>query len=63
MNQHGVLMEHLRISWTSWLLKRTASNPILLSIIKVIGTTITSPSVLGELMEAALEAYFKFNCM
>ena len=56
-------MEHLRISWTSWLLKRTASNPILLSIIKVIGTTITSPSVLGELMEAALEAYFKFNCM
>lgn len=55
-------MEHLRISWTSWLLKRTASNPILLSIIKVIGT-ITSPCVLGELMEAALEAYFKFNCM
>ncbi|KAK1120451.1 hypothetical protein K0M31_012430 [Melipona bicolor] len=61
VNQHGVLMEHLRISWTSWLLKRTASNPILLSIIKVIGTTVTSPSVLGELMEAALEAYFKFN--
>ncbi|XP_076765337.1 ectopic P-granules autophagy protein 5 isoform X1 [Xylocopa sonorina] len=61
MNQSAFLMEHLRTSWTSWLLKRSANNPILMSILKVIGTTITSPLVLGELMEAALEAYFKFN--
>lgn len=54
-------MEHLRASWTMWLSKRTDSNPILMSILKVIGTTVTSPSIFGDLMEAALEAYFKFN--
>lgn len=56
-------MEHLRTSWTIWLSKRTDSNPILMSILKVIGTTITSPSIFGDLMETALEAYFKFNGM
>ncbi|KOC63485.1 Ectopic P granules protein 5 like protein, partial [Habropoda laboriosa] len=61
MNQSEYLMEHLRSSWTSWLMKRTARNPILMSILKVITTTITSSSILGELMEAALEAYFKFD--
>lgn len=63
MNQHGVLMEHLRTSWTLWLSKRTANNPILMSILKVIGTIVISPTIFGELMEAALESYFKFNCM
>ncbi|XP_043590253.1 ectopic P granules protein 5 homolog isoform X3 [Bombus pyrosoma] len=61
MNQHEILMEHLCTSWTLWLSKRTANNPILMSILKVIGTTVTSPTILGELMEAALESYFKFN--
>ncbi|XP_026298515.1 ectopic P granules protein 5 homolog isoform X2 [Apis mellifera] len=61
INQNGFLMEHLRVSWTMWLSKRTDSNPILMSILKVIGTTVTSPSIFGDLMEAALEAYFKFN--
>ncbi|XP_003703213.1 ectopic P-granules autophagy protein 5 isoform X2 [Megachile rotundata] len=63
MNQSGFLMEHLRTSWTSWLSERTATNPILIGILKVISTTVTSSSILGELMEAALEAYFKFNAM
>ena len=61
MNQSGLLMEHLRTSWTSWLLKRTATSPLLIGLLKVMSTAITSPSILGELMEAALEAYFKFN--
>lgn len=61
INQNGFLMENLRASWTMWLSKRTDSNPILMSILKVIGTTVTSPSIFGDLMEAALEAYFKFN--
>lgn len=61
INQNGFLMEHLRVSWTMWLSKRTDSNPILMSILKVIETTVTSPSIFGDLMEAALEAYFKFN--
>ncbi|CAK9832986.1 Ectopic P granules protein 5 homolog [Anthophora retusa] len=61
MNQSEYLMEHLCSSWTPWMMKRTASNPILMSILKVITATVTSPSILGELMEAALEAYFKFD--
>ncbi|XP_031837862.1 ectopic P-granules autophagy protein 5 isoform X2 [Nomia melanderi] len=61
MNQSGLLMEYLRNSWTSWLLKRTATNPILIAVLKIINTAITSSSILGELMEAALEAYFRFN--
>ncbi|OAD55805.1 Ectopic P granules protein 5 like protein, partial [Eufriesea mexicana] len=61
INQNKILMEHLLTSWTAWLSKRTGNNPILLSILKVIGTRVTSPSILGELMESALEAYFAFN--
>lgn len=61
MNQSGFLMENLRTSWTTWLAERRASNPILIGILKVMTTTVTSSSILGELMEAALEAYFKFN--
>nr|XP_033322179.1 ectopic P granules protein 5 homolog isoform X1 [Megalopta genalis] len=61
INQSELLMEYLRASWASWLLKRTASNPILIAVLRVMNTTITSSSILGELMEAALEAYFKFN--
>ncbi|XP_076652381.1 ectopic P-granules autophagy protein 5 isoform X1 [Halictus rubicundus] len=61
INQSEILMEYLRTSWASWLLKRTATNPILIAVLRVMNTTITSPSILGELMEAALEAYFKFN--
>ncbi|XP_034176460.2 ectopic P-granules autophagy protein 5 isoform X1 [Osmia lignaria lignaria] len=61
MNQSGFLMENLRTSWTTWLAERRATNPILIGILKVMTTTVTSSSILGELMEAALEAYFKFN--
>jgi phosphoketolase len=60
-NQSNVLIEHLRTSWANWLLQRSACNPILLGILKVIGVAVASPSTLGEIMEAALEAYFKYN--
>ncbi|XP_066590073.1 ectopic P granules protein 5 homolog isoform X2 [Prorops nasuta] len=61
INQSGLLVEHLRSSWTTWLLQRNATSPILMGILRVIGMAVASPSTLGELMEAALEAYFKFN--
>ncbi|XP_076173051.1 ectopic P-granules autophagy protein 5 isoform X2 [Ptiloglossa arizonensis] len=61
LNQSELLMENLRTSWSSWFLKRTATCPILMGLLRVVTIAITSPCILGELMEAALEAYFKFN--
>ncbi|XP_014203959.1 ectopic P granules protein 5 homolog isoform X2 [Copidosoma floridanum] len=61
VNQSNVLVEQLRTSWADWLLQRTASSPILLGILRVIGIAVASPSTLGEIMEAALDAYFKYN--
>lgn len=61
VNQSGVLADHLKISWTSWLSKRTGNNPIVIGILRVIGVAIASPSILGDIMEAALEAYFRQN--
>ncbi|XP_043252581.1 ectopic P granules protein 5 homolog isoform X1 [Colletes gigas] len=61
LNQSGHLMKHLCTSWASWLLKRTTTSPILIGVLRVVTITITSTSVLGEVMEAGLEAYFKFN--
>ncbi|XP_016841839.1 ectopic P granules protein 5 homolog isoform X2 [Nasonia vitripennis] len=59
VNQSNVLVEQLRTSWANWLLQRSASSPILLGILRVIGIAVASPSTLGEIMEAALDAYFK----
>ncbi|KAM0728306.1 Ectopic P granules protein 5-like protein [Formica fusca] len=61
INQSGVLVDHLRSSWTAWLLERTASSPVLMGVLRVIGMAVASSSTLGHLMEAALEAYFKYN--
>ncbi|XP_063978440.1 ectopic P granules protein 5 homolog isoform X2 [Diachasmimorpha longicaudata] len=61
VNQSGVLVEQLRTSWANWLSEKTASSPILLGILRVIGIAVPSPSTLGELMEAALAAYFKHS--
>ncbi|XP_020712165.2 ectopic P granules protein 5 homolog isoform X2 [Athalia rosae] len=61
INQNGPLVEQLRTSWASWLSNRTASSPTLMGILRVIGIAVASPSTLGELMEAALDAYFKHN--
>ncbi|KYM83710.1 hypothetical protein ALC53_05824, partial [Atta colombica] len=61
INQSGTLVDHLRSSWTAWLLERTASSPVLMGILRVIGMAVASSSTLGHLMEAALEAYFKYN--
>ncbi|XP_058795354.1 ectopic P granules protein 5 homolog isoform X2 [Phymastichus coffea] len=61
VNQSNVLVEQLRTSWANWLLQRSATSPILLGILRVIGIAIASPSTLGEIMEAALDAYFKHN--
>lgn len=61
MNQSAALSEHFRTSWTAWLLERTASSPVLMGVLRVIGIAVTSSSTLGHLMEAALEAYFKYN--
>ncbi|KAJ8667148.1 hypothetical protein QAD02_008810 [Eretmocerus hayati] len=61
VNQSNVLVEQLRASWSTWLLQRSASSPILLGILRVIGIAVASPSTLGEIMEAALDAYFKYN--
>lgn len=61
VNQSNVLVDQLRTSWAVWLNKRTASSPILLGILRVIGIAVASPSTLGEIMEAALDAYFKYN--
>jgi len=61
INQNGALVDHLRSSWTAWLLERTASSPVLMGMLRVIGMTVASSSTLGHLMEAALEAYFKYN--
>ncbi|XP_018355442.1 PREDICTED: ectopic P granules protein 5 homolog isoform X1 [Trachymyrmex septentrionalis] len=61
INQSGTLIDHLRSSWTAWLLERTASSPVLMGTLRVIGMAVTSSSTLGHLMEAALEAYFKYN--
>ncbi|XP_011503160.1 PREDICTED: ectopic P granules protein 5 homolog [Ceratosolen solmsi marchali] len=61
VNQSNVLVEQLRTSWATWLLQRSSYSPILLGILRVIGVAVVSPSTLGEIMEAALEAYFKHN--
>lgn len=61
INQSGFLVEQLRNSWAIWLADKTASNPILLGILRVIGVAVASPSTLGELTEACLEAYFKHS--
>ncbi|XP_012225114.2 ectopic P granules protein 5 homolog isoform X2 [Linepithema humile] len=61
INQSGALIDHLRSSWTAWLLERTANSPVLMGVLKVIGMAVASSSTLGHLMEAALEAYFKYN--
>lgn len=58
-NHKGQLVEQLRISWTNWLSDKTAVSPILLGLLRVIGITISSPSVFGEIFEASLEAYFR----
>lgn len=60
-NQSSVLLEHVRVTWTTWLSTRTASSPILTGMLRVIGVAVASSAVLGDLMEAALEAYFKQN--
>ncbi|XP_020300063.1 ectopic P granules protein 5 homolog isoform X2 [Pseudomyrmex gracilis] len=61
INQSGALVDHVRSSWTAWLLERTASSPVLMGVLRVIGMAVASSSTLGHLMEAALEAYFKYN--
>ncbi|XP_012532933.1 ectopic P granules protein 5 homolog isoform X2 [Monomorium pharaonis] len=61
INQSATLVDHLRSSWTSWLLERTASSPVLMGVLRVIGIAVVSSSTLGHLMEVALEAYFKYN--
>ena len=61
INQSGLLVENLRTSWTSWLSGRTGSSPIVMGILRVVGVAVASPSTLGDLMEAALEAYFRQN--
>lgn len=61
VNQSGVLIEQLRTNWANWLSERTATSPVLLGILRVIGITVAAPATLGEIMEAALEAYFKQN--
>ncbi|XP_011143291.1 ectopic P granules protein 5 homolog isoform X2 [Harpegnathos saltator] len=61
MNQSAALSEHFRSSWTAWLLERTASSPVLMGVLRVIGIAVASSSTLGHLMEAALEGYFKYN--
>ncbi|XP_071650229.1 ectopic P granules protein 5 homolog isoform X2 [Temnothorax longispinosus] len=61
INQSGALVDYLRSSWTVWLLERTASSPVLMGVLRVIGMAVASSSTLGHLMEAALEAYFKYN--
>ncbi|XP_024941283.1 ectopic P granules protein 5 homolog isoform X2 [Cephus cinctus] len=61
VNQSGLLVEQLRTSWAQWLLEKSASSPTLMGILRVIGIAVASPSTLGELMEAALDAYFKHN--
>lgn len=61
INQSGALIDYLRGSWTAWLLERTASSPVLMGVLRVIGMAVASSSTLGHLMEAALEAYFKYN--
>ena len=61
INQSGPLVDHLRNSWTLWLSGRTGSSPIVIGILRVIGVAVASPSILGDIMEAALEAYFKQN--
>lgn len=63
VNQSNVLVEQLRTSWANWLLQRSAASPILLGILRVIGIAVASPSTLGEIMEAALDAYFKQTSM
>ncbi|XP_012284320.1 ectopic P granules protein 5 homolog isoform X2 [Orussus abietinus] len=62
VNQSGLLVEQLRSSWASWLSERSATSPTLLGLLRVIGTAVASPSTYGELTEAALDAYFKYNC-
>lgn len=61
INQSGFLVEQIRISWAKWLSEKTAASPVLLGILRVIGIAVTSPSTLGELTEAALEAYFNHS--
>lgn len=61
VNQSGLLADHLKISWTLWLSKRTGNSPIVIGILRVIGVAIASPTILGDIMEAALEAYFRQN--
>lgn len=61
VNQSNVLVEQLRTSWANWLLQRSGSSPVLLGILRVIGIAVASPITLGEIMEAALDAYFNFN--
>ncbi|XP_014236749.1 ectopic P granules protein 5 homolog isoform X1 [Trichogramma pretiosum] len=61
VNQSGVLAEQLRSSWAEWLLRRSGSSPVLLGILRVVGLAVAAPATLGEIMEAALEAYFKQN--
>ena len=64
VNQSGLLVEQLRMSWAGWLSEKTASSsPVLLGILRVIGIAAVSPTTLGQLLEAALEAYFKHSGM
>lgn len=61
VNQSGFLVEQLRISWCGWLADKTAASPVLLGMLRVIGIAVTSPATLGEIMEAALESYFRHS--
>ncbi|KAH0560783.1 ectopic P granules protein 5 homolog isoform X1 [Cotesia glomerata] len=61
VNQSGFLIEQLRISWCGWLADKTAASPVLLGMLRVIGISVTSPATLGEIMEAALESYFRHS--
>ncbi|KAF7993173.1 hypothetical protein HCN44_006233 [Aphidius gifuensis] len=57
-HQKGPLIEQLRESWINWLSVKTASSPILIGLLRVIGMTLSSSSIFGEILEASLESYF-----
>ncbi|XP_043289159.1 ectopic P granules protein 5 homolog isoform X2 [Venturia canescens] len=62
VNASTFLVEQLRISWVDWLSEKTASSsPVLLGILRVVGIAAISPATLGQLLEAALEAFFKHS--
>ncbi|CAD6215664.1 GSCOCG00000476001-RA-CDS [Cotesia congregata] len=62
----GKMLEEMEIIvtstvWCGWLADKTAASPVLLGMLRVIGISVTSPATLGEIMEAALESYFRHS--